>query len=125
FKLPGTASQAAFDLLQRSQSCRNRQVQGQIAFRAARGVDDPAVKRAMGSLFDKIQTTIPHVTVVSPYSPEGQRQIGRNDPKIAYAEVNFADRSNEQFHDDGLRIEELGDAVHVPGLEIEYGGDMF
>ena len=50
FKLPGTESQAAFDLLQKS-TFRNRQVQGQIVFRSARGIDDPAVQRAMQSLF--------------------------------------------------------------------------
>ena len=79
----------------------------------------------MEGLFDEIQSTIPNVAVVSPYSPEGARQIGPNDPNVAYAEVNFADRSNEAFQADGKEIKELGDAVDVPGLEIEYGGDMF
>jgi putative drug exporter of the RND superfamily len=124
FKLPGTESQAAFDLLQQS-TFRDRQVQGQLVFKADHGVNDPAVQQAMERLFAEIQQTIPNVTVVSPYSQEGQRQIGRNDPKVAYAEVNFADRSNEQFREDGQTIKALGDRVRVPGLEIEYGGDMF
>jgi putative drug exporter of the RND superfamily len=124
FKLPGTESQAAFDLLEGS-SFRNRQVQGQIVFKADQGVNDPAVQQAMEGLFGRIQKTIPNVTVVSPYSPDGQRQIGRNNPKIAYAEINFADRSNEAFRDAGNTIKDLGDRVHVTGLEIEYGGDMF
>src|SRR5437868_4067138 len=110
FKLPGTESQAAFDLLARS-SFRNRQVQGQVVFKADRGVNDAAVESAMEAFFGTIERQIPNVAVVSPYSPQGQRLIGRNDAKIAYAEVNFADRSNEQFHDDGLRIEDLGDRV--------------
>jgi putative drug exporter of the RND superfamily len=67
FKLPGTESQAAFDLLQ-SSSFRDRQVQGQLVFKSDRGVDDPAVQRAMEGLFDEIQQKIPNVTVVSPYS---------------------------------------------------------
>ncbi|MEX1007834.1 MAG: MMPL family transporter [Acidimicrobiia bacterium] len=124
FKLPGTESQAAFDLLQKS-SFRDRQVQGQIAFRAENGVDDPAVEEAMQGLFDKVEATISGVTVVSPYSPEGERQIAPDNPTIAYAEINFADRSNEQFREDGKKIKELGDQVHVPRLEIQYGGDMF
>ena len=62
FKLPGTESQAAFDLLQRS-SFRDHQVQGQIVFKADHGVDDPAVQQAMESLFTEIQRTIPNVTV--------------------------------------------------------------
>jgi RND superfamily putative drug exporter len=124
FKLPGTESQAAFDLLARS-SFRDRQVQGQIVFLSDRGVNDSAVQDAMESLFSEVQQEIPNVTVVSPYSSEGQRQIGRDDPNVAYAEVNFADRSNEQFQDDGQQIKDLGDQIDVPGLEIEYGGDMF
>src|SRR5204862_50924 len=106
-------------------SFRDRQVQGQIVFHSDRGVNDPAVQRAMESLFNDVQHEVANVTVVSPYSTDGQRQIGRDDPNVAYAEVNFADRSNEQFRDDGERIKELGEQIHVPGLEIEYGGDMF
>ncbi len=124
FKLPGTESQAAFDLLERS-SFRDRQVQGQIVFKADQGVDEPEVERAMQGLFEQVQKEIPNVAVVSPYSPQGARQIGRNNPDIAYAEVNFADRSNEQFRDDGKEIKALGDKIDVEGLEIEYGGDMF
>ena len=45
FKLPGTESQAAFDLLERS-SFRDRQIQGQLVFRAEQGVDDPEVQEA-------------------------------------------------------------------------------
>ncbi len=124
FKLPGTESQAAFDLLQ-SSSFRDRQVQGQLVFKSDRGVTDPAVQSAMEGLFDEIQQQIPNVTVVSPYSEEGQRQIGRNNPNVAYAEINFADRSNEAFQSDGQKIKDLGDQIDVPGLEIDYGGDMF
>ena len=43
FKLPGTESQAAFDLLQRS-SFRDRQIQSQIVFAADHGVDDARVE---------------------------------------------------------------------------------
>ena len=39
FKLPGTESQEAFDLLDKS-SFRNRQVQAQVVFAAQQGVDD-------------------------------------------------------------------------------------
>ena len=124
FKLPGTESQAAFDLLQQS-SQRDRQVQGQIVFKAESGVTDPAVQSAMEGLFTKIQQDVNDVTVVSPYSEAGARQIGPNDPNVAYAEINFADRSNEAFQADGKKIKELGDQIDVPGLEIDYGGDMF
>jgi RND superfamily putative drug exporter len=125
FKLPGTESQAAFDLLQRSGNFRDRQVQGQIVFHADQGVHDPEVQAAMEKLFSEVQhsKTIRNVTVVSPYSERGVRQIGKDN--VAYAEVNFADRSNEQFTADGKAIKALGEKIDVPGLQVDFGGDMF
>ena len=76
FKLPGTESQEAFDLLDKS-SFRNRQVQAQVVFATQQGVDDAAVQQAMEGLFDEIEQKIPDVGVVSPYSEEGARQIAR------------------------------------------------
>ena len=49
FKLPGTESQEAFDLLERS-SFRNRQIQGQLVFQAEQGIDDPQVQEEIESL---------------------------------------------------------------------------
>src|SRR5689334_22664939 len=77
FKLPGTESQAAFDLLQKS-SFRNRQVQAQIVFADKQGVDDAQVQQAMEGLFKEIEDKIPDVDVASPYASEGARQISRN-----------------------------------------------
>ena len=102
FKLPGTESQEAFDLLEQS-SFRNRQIQAQIVFARREGIDDPEVQEAMEGLFAEIEEEIADVDVVSPYSEEGARQIGRNG-QIAYAEVNFADRSNEELPEDGKEI---------------------
>src|SRR5690349_4014136 len=123
FKLPGTESQEAFDLLEKS-SFRNRQVQAQIVFAAPQGVDDAAVQQAMEGLFAEIEQKIPDVEVASPYGPEGARQISRNG-KIAYAQVNFADRSGEEFTADGKEIKTFAEDVHAPGLRIEFGGDIF
>ena len=124
FKLPGTESQAAFDLLQQS-SFRDRQVQGQIVFKSESGVTIRPSRAPWRGCSPRSSRTIANVTVVSPYSEAGARQIGPNNPNVAYAEVNFADRSNEAFQADGKKIKELGDQIDVPGLEIDYGGDMF
>ena len=56
FKLPGTESQAAYDLLQKS-SFRDRQMQAQIVFEADQGVHDPEVQAAMEDLFAQIEET--------------------------------------------------------------------
>jgi putative drug exporter of the RND superfamily len=123
FKLPGTESQAAFDLLQKS-SFRNRQVQAQIVFRAENGIETPAVKSAMEQLFSEVEHKIPNVAVISPYTEAGARQIAKGG-KIAYAEINFADRSGEAFTSQGKQIKALAETIHVPGLTIEFGGDLF
>ncbi len=123
FRLPGTESQAAFDLLEQS-SFRNRQVQAQIVFRAGDGIETPAVKSAMERLFAAVEQKIPDVAVVSPYQPEGARQVAKG-AKIAYAELNFADRSGEAFTEQGKEIKQFAEKIHVPGLTIEFGGGMF
>src|SRR4051794_10449650 len=123
FKLPGTESQAAFDLLEKS-SFRNRQVQAQIVFAATQGVQDAQVRRAMESLFQEVEAKVPDVEVASPYGTEGAREVSRSG-KIAYAQLNFADRSGEQFTDDGKEIKTFAKDIHVPGLKVEFGGDVF
>jgi RND superfamily putative drug exporter len=123
FKLPGTESQAAFDLLEKS-SFRNRQISAQIVFGSKDGVDQSEIQEAMEGLFAEIDEKITDVDVVSPYSEEGARQISRNG-QIAYAQVNFADRSGEELTDAGKEIKELAADVEVPGLTIEFGGDVF
>src|SRR5262245_21412364 len=86
FNLPGTESQAAYDLLGRS-SFKNRQVQAQIVFAANQGIDDPTVEQAMTKLFDEIEQKIPGVDVQSPYDNASQvARRGRFADKIAYAQ---------------------------------------
>ncbi len=123
FKLPGTESQAAFDLLEKS-SFRNRQIQAQIVFTDKAGIDDPAVQAAMEQLFTEVEQKVTDVDVSSPYTAEGARQISRNG-EIAYAEVNFADRSGEELTDAGKEIKQFAEKVDVPGLTVEFGGDVF
>ncbi|MET0276556.1 MAG: MMPL family transporter [Acidimicrobiia bacterium] len=125
FKLPGTESQDAYDLLAKS-SFADRQVQSQIVFQSKDGVDDPDVKAAMEQLFADIAANVANTSVVSPYDQGGERQISQNG-RIAYAELNFADRSAEAFKEAGTEIRDLGDQTEssVDGLTIDYGGNMF
>jgi RND superfamily putative drug exporter len=123
FRLPGTESQQAFDLLAKS-TFRNRQVQAQIVFAANQGVKDPTVQEAMEQLFAEVDQKVANVEVASPYAADGARQISRNG-KIAYAQLNFADRSGEAFTEAGTQIKSLAKDVKVDGLRIEFGGDIF
>jgi len=123
FKLPGTESQAAYDLLARS-SFRDRQIQAQIVFQARQGIDDPKVQQAMEAFFAEIPNEVQNASVVSPYSEEGASQVSK-DGTIAYAQLNLADRSAENLKAVGKDVKALGDKVHVDGLQIAYGGNMF
>jgi putative drug exporter of the RND superfamily len=123
FKLPGTESQEAYDLLAKSKDFRTRQIQAQIVFKADQGVDDAGVQAAMDDFFAQVDE-IPNVSVVSPYSDEGASQVSQNG-EIAYAQLNMADQSAEDLKEVADQVVALGDQVDVPGLEVEYGGDMF
>jgi putative drug exporter of the RND superfamily len=123
FRLPGTESQAAFDLLAKS-SFRDRQVQAQIVFKHPGGVTTPEVEAAMEKLFGTIESQVRDVSITSPYSPEGAAQISKNGD-IAFAQVNLSDRPAEALREDGKTIQSLGDRVDVPGLTIDYGGNIF
>jgi len=124
FELAGTESQQAIDLLERSGFRDHAGAQAQIVFRAGPGVQTPAVRDAMERLFADVDREVAGVSVVSPYSPEGARQVAPGG-RVAYAEVNFAHRSVERYELAADRIEQLGARVHAPGLYVAYGGDMF
>jgi RND superfamily putative drug exporter len=100
---------------------------GQVVFRADQGVDDAQVRQTLEDLFDRIESGVEGVSVASPYAPENAYQISE-DGNVAYAEINFSDRSNEQYFDDADLIKELhaeSQAQATAGLQIELGGDLF
>jgi RND superfamily putative drug exporter len=124
FKLPGSESQEAIDLLEASGANTRTGIQGQVVFQADQGVDDPAVRESMERLFAGIEDRVPEVDVVSPYQPGNEHQVAEGG-LIAYAELNFSDRSFEEYVDDADIIKELRDEAEIEGLRIELGGDMF
>jgi RND superfamily putative drug exporter len=124
FKLPGSESQEAIDLLEASGANTRTGIQGQVVFESENGVTDPAVQEAIESLLADIEASVPEVEVVSPYLPENSHQVAESG-RIAYAELNFSDRSFEEYVDDAHIIKELRDDAEFDGLRIELGGDMF
>ncbi|HEX5165612.1 MAG TPA: MMPL family transporter, partial [Thermomicrobiales bacterium] len=93
-------------------------------FEAEQGVNDPAVKQAMEALFATVSAEVTDAQVNSPYAPGGERQISP-DGTIAFAEVNFTDRSQEEYREAGDQIREHAEEIDVSGLQIEFGGNMF
>ena len=103
-------------------------ISGRIVFRAAQGVDDPAVQAAMTELFERVET-IEGVTVGSPYDPDGGRRISARGPeagRIAFADIDTgagtsAFEAEDIGHEIGRLIDELG-VRSMDGVEVEVGG---
>jgi putative drug exporter of the RND superfamily len=124
FKLPGSESQEAFDILKEKGFSERSGVQGQIVFEAQQGVNDPAVRQAMEGFFASVRQTIPDASVESPYEPQNARQIAQSG-NVAYAEINMAERTQEEYLEVAKDVKALRDQVSVPGLRVELGGDIF
>jgi len=127
FNLPSSESKDALDIVE-AVNPSQAGFTAQIVFEAEQGVDDPAVKAALEPFFAEIETLDDGLEVTSPYSPEGAQQIssrGEFAGKIAFAELQVSDRDFQALVDLGDKIEALGDQINVPGLTVEYGGDMF
>ena len=124
FELPDSESARALDLLKERGVSERTGFSGQVVFQANSSVRDEDVRRTMERFFADIQAAVQGVEVVSPYDPERGYQISA-DGKIAYAELNFSDRQNEQYFDDGETIKEIWREIDQPGLRIELGGDLF
>ncbi len=127
FNLPNVESKQGFDILNQDFGGQGTGQQGTIVFRAEQGVQDPAVRQAMQSLFDRVAAIDEVTRVVSPYTEEGAQQIspaGPNGGEIAFAKVELP----EQI--DFARAGEIGkqirdEAPKIPGLEVETGGVIF
>jgi RND superfamily putative drug exporter len=127
FNLPDVESKRGFDILDERFGGQGTGQTGTIVYRAEQGVNDPGVRSAMQSLFDRAAGIRDVVRVVSPYTEEGARQISSQGPeagKIAYASVELPEdidftRANE------IGKEILAAAPHVQGLRIELGGFIF
>ena len=124
FKLAGSESQDAVDLLHRSGFDSQTGDQAQVVYETRAGVQAPEVRAAMEQLFQRIAATVPGSTVVSPYSAEGAHQISRHGT-IAFAELDLADRSEQKYDDAAEQVQSLVDRVHVPGVRLALGGNMF
>ncbi|MGH9002640.1 MAG: MMPL family transporter, partial [Acidimicrobiia bacterium] len=125
FSLPGTESQEAIDILESHGFADRGGFGGQIVFQADAGVNDPAVKATMTDLFEKFTTQIDGIQIVSPYDAGGERQISQLDPTIAYAEVNFTDRTSTEYQEAGEIARTLAEEADSDGLAVELGGDIF
>jgi RND superfamily putative drug exporter len=127
FSLPGADSSQGFDVLKDHFGDQAPGITGTIAFEADQGVNDPAVRRAMASLFAQVAGLDGVAGVESPYDFGGERFISANGEhagKIAYANVNFPrDVDFGSIPAIKKAIEQA--EPHISGLRIELGGQIF
>ncbi len=122
FETPASESASGFETLTEYFPGASSVFGGQIVFESADGVTTPEVAEPMSVVFDKVGE-IPGVTVVSPYTPFGARQIS-DDGTIAFAQLNLANDIDEtESAAIGVTIEEL--LPEIDGLRTEIGGSAF
>ncbi len=122
FTLPGSDSQRAADLLQKSFPVQAGD-RDTIVFRVSSGnVNDPAVRARMESTFAQVAKQ-PHVaSVVSPYSPASGGEAISKDGRIAFATVLFDEKANDLPKSAAERVVKVASAARQPGLQVELGG---
>ena len=123
FSTPGADSERAQALLESRFPARSGDTVD-VVFEtdAAAGVRDPAVQAKVEKLLADA-SQLNHVAgVVSPYAPEGARQISR-DGKIAYASLQLDVSYNEEFPvADGRRLIDLVERNSGDGVRFEVSG---
>jgi RND superfamily putative drug exporter len=123
FSLPGTESQAAFDLL-KERFPGQAGDQATVVFKADQGVTDPSVSADVQALLKQI-STLPHVDdVISPYDPErGQGHVSK-DGTIAFATVQFDVQAGDVPKEAADRFKALAAQTRRAGLQVELGGGV-
>ncbi|CAB4363074.1 MAG: MMPL family transporter [Actinobacteria bacterium] len=131
FSMPNTESKLVQDAFNNIGNKEDAGIQAQIVFTATQGNADPAVAAAMTAFFTKVDA-LPGVKVVSPYAAEGAQQ---NSPAanpantfgqdVSFAQLTVSKRDQAAFKSLADQIEGIGQQVNVPGLSIDYGGQVF
>ncbi len=131
FTQPDSESKQVQDALTAGGSEEDAGFPATIVFTAEQGNNDPAVKAAMTAFFEKVDA-LEGAKVISPYSPQGEQlnspagspdnRLGKD---VSFAQLTITERDQAATMDFAEEVEELGKQVSVPGLNIEYGGQVF
>ncbi|MFD3522647.1 MMPL family transporter [Streptomyces sp. NPDC058653] len=120
--LPGTDAQAAVTLL--TENFPQASGEGdQIVIEATGGatVHSDSVRNLVTTMLAKVADIPGIASVVSPYSPEGAKQISR-DGTIAFAAVNWRMRAADVTTDDARTLITTAKAAAAPNVRISLGG---
>jgi len=129
FSPPDVESARGIDIIEEHFGGTGGGFGGTVVFLAEQGVADPTVQDAMEAFFAAIDRIdeFGELSVVSPYSPDGQGQIAQQGElagQVAFARVEV---SEDITVEDSAEITELTLALapELPGVQIEYGGQLF
>ncbi|MFI1333408.1 MMPL family transporter [Streptomyces sp. NPDC020845] len=122
FGFPGTESSRAMERMEKAFPQRAGDTDSVVwEVDQGKSVKDPAVRERMSAALTDIGK-LPEVgTVVSPYEPEGARQISENG-RIAYAEVTFTKQAFELRKENIQKVVDRAEEARTAGLRVELGG---
>jgi RND superfamily putative drug exporter len=120
FKLPQSDSTEAYELLEDRFPARSGET-SLIVFQSDQGVESPAVKKQMESVFKQVEK-FPHVTeVANPYKGGGAGAVSE-DGKIAYATIQFDVQSNKLDKAKTEEIISIAQGSAGADLNVQLGG---
>ena len=122
FELPKSEANDVQKLLEAS-SPEKAGFSGEIVFSSANGVNSDDVVAALTPFFDNVES-LPGVTVTSPFSETAQGQINQAGT-TGFASIDVSLRSQSEIMSLSTQIQDMGKAVHIGGLKMEYGGNVF
>jgi RND superfamily putative drug exporter len=125
FNLPDTESRQVLDLLQEAAPDRAGE-SAQVVFKALEGsLTDPATRATIEAAIAEMAVVEDAPTVISPFSPEGARQITA-DGRIAYVDLRFEElNARAEMPASAAAIQVIAEDLRSEQLQVELGGDLF
>src|SRR4051794_36195816 len=119
FRLPGTESQRAYDLLAQHFPAAKGDTD-QLAFKARSGtLNDSANRTRIDAALAKVKADSHVASVVSPFSPQGQLT---KDGRIGVASINYEESTNDIKPKQLEKVETAAFTARSPELQVEHGG---
>jgi len=122
FELPQSEANDVQKLLE-ANSPNKAGLSGEIVFSSPNGVNSDDVVAALTPFFDNVES-LPGVTVTSPFSETSQGQINQAGT-TGFASIDVSLRSQSEAIALSTQIQDMGKAVSIDGLKMEYGGNIF
>jgi RND superfamily putative drug exporter len=123
FRLPGSDSQAAADLLDHHHFFKRAGKTGEVVF-TAKNIDAPEVRHGMERLDAELEKVIAPGEIVTPYDPEGVH-FANDERTIAFAYLSMSERGDDAYKDVAVRARAAVARADIPGTQVELGGAVF